>query len=175
MTESGIRVLYVDDDPALVRLVQRALGRNGFRVEHAAGDEEALASMASKKIDVIALDHYLASGTGLDLLSRLAVITGSPPVVYVTGSTDMSVAVAALKAGAADLFRRRSATILSFFSARHCSRLWTKLGFAPRRKPPKTRFGPRVIARRSYYPRSTIASPTAWRSWHPSSACRRTR
>src|SRR5262245_8903673 len=97
-----IQVLYVDDDHALVRLVQRTLGRNGFEVEHAASGEEALKAIAGRLIDVIALDHYLATGTGLDLISRLKGMSNAPPVVYVTGSTDMSVAVAALKAGAAD-------------------------------------------------------------------------
>jgi two-component sensor histidine kinase/CheY-like chemotaxis protein len=102
MPGPAIQVLYVDDDQALVRLVQRALGRNGFKVEHAASGEEALQTITSKIIDVIALDHYLATGTGLDLISRLKGMSNAPPVVYVTGSTDMGVAVAALKAGAAD-------------------------------------------------------------------------
>jgi two-component sensor histidine kinase/CheY-like chemotaxis protein len=102
MTDTVIHVLYVDDDQALVRLVQRTLGRSGFTVEHAASPEEALARIAGNMVDVVALDHYLATGTGLDLLSQLASAANSPPVVYVTGSTDMSVAVAALKAGAAD-------------------------------------------------------------------------
>ena len=91
-------------------------------VEHAASPEEALARIAGNMIDVVALDHYLATGTGLDLLSQLASAANSPPVVYVTGSTDMSVAVAALKAGAADFGRRRSVRISSCFSARLCSR-----------------------------------------------------
>src|SRR6476469_5218811 len=91
MAESVIHVLYVDDDAALVRLVQKTLGRGGFRVAHAASGEEALSTIAESLIDVIALDHYLPTGTGLDLLSRLASVSGSPPVVYVTGSTDMDV------------------------------------------------------------------------------------
>jgi two-component sensor histidine kinase/CheY-like chemotaxis protein len=98
----AIRVLYVDDDAALVRLVQKTLGRRGFEVVHAANGDEALARIAEGAVDVIALDHHLATGTGLDLLNQLAAIEKVPPVVYVTGSTAMNVAVAALKAGAAD-------------------------------------------------------------------------
>lgn len=102
MGEAPIRVLYVDDDVALVRLVQKALGRRGFEVAHAAGPEDALAQVAAGAIDVIALDHYLSAGTGLDFLARLAALGKAPPVVYVTGSSEMNVAVAALKAGASD-------------------------------------------------------------------------
>ena len=38
----AIRVLYVDDDVALVRLIQKALGRRGFAVTHAMNGEHAL-------------------------------------------------------------------------------------------------------------------------------------
>ncbi len=102
MSEAIIRVLYVDDDLALARLVQKALGRKGFAVTHAASADEALAVLSGGLADVVALDHYLAAGTGLDILARLAAIAQAPPVVYVTGSSEMNVAVAALKAGAAD-------------------------------------------------------------------------
>ena len=51
---------------------------------------------------MVALDHYLTDGTGLDFLAQLAKLDSAPAVVYVTGSSEMNVAVAALKAGAAD-------------------------------------------------------------------------
>ena len=96
------RVLYVDDDDALARLVQKKLGRMGFVVEHAAGPDEAFERIGQGGIDVVALDHYLATGTGLEFLERLAATSGAPPSVYVTGTSEMSVAVSALKAGASD-------------------------------------------------------------------------
>jgi len=102
MSEQGIRLLYIDDDAALVRLVQRTLGRRGFEVSHATSGEDALAHIEAGGVDVVALDHYLPTGTGLDLLSRLGTMPAAPAVVYVTGSAEMDVAVAALKAGASD-------------------------------------------------------------------------
>lgn len=100
--EAAIRVLYVDDDLALVRLVQKALGRRGFAVSHAANRAEALAQIATGEVDVVALDHYLTDGTGLDFLAQLAKLDSAPVVVYVTASSEMNIAVAALKAGATD-------------------------------------------------------------------------
>ena len=97
-----IRVLYVDDDVALVRLIQRVLGRRGFAVAHAADADEALAYIQDHAVDVIALDHYLPSGTGIELLTQLTRRENAPAVVYVTGSLEMNVAVNALKSGAAD-------------------------------------------------------------------------
>ena len=100
--EPSIRVLYVDDDDALGRLVQKKLSRLGFVVEHTANPVDAFARLETGGYDVVALDHYLPAGTGLEFLSGLALRGYSLPSVYVTGTSEMSVAVAALKAGASD-------------------------------------------------------------------------
>lgn len=96
------RVLYVDDDPALGRLVQRALRRRGYDVEHVLSVRDGLSRLETESFDVIGLDHFLAEGTGLDFLETLRGRSGMPPVVYVTGVSDTAVAVAALKNGATD-------------------------------------------------------------------------
>jgi two-component sensor histidine kinase len=96
------QILYVDDDPALARLVQRALVRRGHDVAHAASAEAGLERLGAGGIDVIALDHFLPTGTGLDFLETLRSLPSPPPVVYVTGAADATIAVAALKAGATD-------------------------------------------------------------------------
>ena len=106
MTDAVVRLLYVDDDVALVRLVQKILGRRGFEVVHAASGEEALARLAEGGIDVVALDHYLAGETGIELLGRFGQVESPPAVVYVTGAAETDIAVAALKAGASDFVYR---------------------------------------------------------------------
>lgn len=96
------RVLYIDDDPGLARLVQRTLVARGYEVEIASDAETGLARLAQPGIDLIALDHHLPGQTGLDLLPAIRELPDAPPVIYVTGSEDSRVAVAALKAGAVD-------------------------------------------------------------------------
>jgi two-component sensor histidine kinase len=102
MSERPTRILYVDDDQALARLVQRALTRRGYIVENVATGEEGVARIGREAFDLLALDHHLPTGTGLDVLAALATVEPRPPVIYVTASDDTAVAVAALKAGAAD-------------------------------------------------------------------------
>lgn len=97
-----IRVLYIDDDAGLGRLLQRALSPKGFDIVSVQTGSEALRRLASERFDVVALDHDLGSETGLDLIGPIQNTPASPPIVYVTGSDDIRVAVAALKAGAAD-------------------------------------------------------------------------
>ncbi len=94
-----VRVLYVDDDPGLCRLVQRQFGRLGYEVTTATSGAEGLQRLAAGTFDVVALDHYMP---GHSTLTAMHDLPDAPPVVYVTGTQESSVAVAALKAGAVD-------------------------------------------------------------------------
>jgi two-component sensor histidine kinase len=95
-------LLYIDDDKALARLVDRGLSRLGLTVVLAASGMEGLERLAQGGIDVIALDQYMPSLDGLETLEKIMAIPNSPPVVFVTASQDSRIAVTALKAGAAD-------------------------------------------------------------------------
>ena len=80
MSNPTPRVLYVDDDPALARLVQLSLGRRGYTVENVTSSAAGLARLRKGGIDLIALDHFLPIGTGLDFLEALtSVATSTTP------------------------------------------------------------------------------------------------
>ena len=102
MTSPPVSVLYIDDDPGIRRLAARALARRGYAVSLAEGGGEGIAMAAATRFDLIAVDHYMPGMDGLDTLRRLRDLPDPPPVVYVTGSEEGRIAVAALKAGAAD-------------------------------------------------------------------------
>jgi two-component sensor histidine kinase/CheY-like chemotaxis protein len=94
------RILYIDDDAGTRRLVEKLLGRRGHVVVPAASGDEGLRVASDGGFDLIAVDHYMPGMDGLQTLGELRKLPGCPPVVYVTGSEESSVAVAALKAGA---------------------------------------------------------------------------
>ncbi|SIP94426.1 Two-component sensor histidine kinase, contains HisKA and HATPase domains [Rhizobium sp. RU33A] len=95
-------VLYIDDDAAIARLVQKHMGRLGHEVSHAENAEDALELLKTTEFDVVVLDHYLRQTTGHDVLGRMREAEIDVPVVYVTGSNEAQVAIEAIKAGAAD-------------------------------------------------------------------------
>jgi two-component sensor histidine kinase len=95
-------LLYIDDDETLARLVDRGLTRQGFKVVRAASGTDGLDRLQQGGIDVIALDQYMPGLDGLETLERILAIPNAPPVVFVTASQDSTMAVTALKAGAAD-------------------------------------------------------------------------
>jgi DNA-binding response OmpR family regulator len=102
MTTAIPTLLYIDDDEALARLVDRGLTRLGFNVVHAASGQDGLERLERGGIDVVALDQYMHGLDGLETLERILAIANAPPVVFVTASQDSGIAVTALKAGAAD-------------------------------------------------------------------------
>lgn len=104
--EAGPLVLYVDDDPVVARLAEKLLQRHGYAVEPAADPQAAIERVEQGGVDAIILDHDLGSAWGLDLLAALKDRPEAPPVVYVTASSELAVAVEALKAGAADYVQK---------------------------------------------------------------------
>lgn len=97
-----VKILYIDDDEGLALLMKRAFERDGLQLQHCRTGREGLELLAGDVFDVVALDHDLVTETGLDLIPRIQEIEGAPPIIYVTGSDDVRVAVSALKAGAMD-------------------------------------------------------------------------
>ena len=98
----AIRILYVDDDAGLGILLSRALTPHGYFVCSVETGEDALQKLAADHFDVVALDHNLTNEVGLDLIPKIQALPHAPPIIYVTGSEDVRIAVAALKAGAVD-------------------------------------------------------------------------
>lgn len=99
-----IRLLYIDDDRGLSRLVEKELGRHGYAVTCAPDGDAGLGTLVAQPgdFDVVALDHYMPGREGLEVLPEIIALPNPPPVVYVTGAQEGRIAVAALRAGAAD-------------------------------------------------------------------------
>jgi two-component sensor histidine kinase len=102
VTDKGAQVLYIDDDEGLRRLVQKSLERRGHTVSTASGGVEGVRMAGERAFDVIGIDHYMPGQDGLATLEQLRQLPDPPPVIYVTGSEESRIAVAALKAGADD-------------------------------------------------------------------------
>ena len=107
-----MKILYVEDEIAHVELTQRTLEDNlqdGFVLLHAESLRDAIKVIETESdIDLVLTDLRLPDGSGLDILKKVQVLSSPPAVVLVTGQGDQEVAVAALKAGAADYLVKQS-------------------------------------------------------------------
>jgi PAS domain S-box-containing protein len=101
---SGVRktIFVVDDDRGLVRLVEKALQREGFATASAGSGQEALAWLERHEANLMLLDLKLQDIQGQALVEQLARTHGCPPFIIITGQGDERVAVEMMKRGARD-------------------------------------------------------------------------
>lgn len=97
---SPARVLYIDDDPGVGRLVAMALEGRGFVVDHATSGVRGLERLRRGGVDIVALDHFMPGENSFDVLKEIRALPDAPPLIYITASEDILLAIAALKAGA---------------------------------------------------------------------------
>lgn len=103
MAESRpIRILYMEDNPALARLLQKSLRRKGYEVDLVADGAAGLAVLEGTSYDLILADYDMPVCGGIEVLTTLAARGLAIPVIMVTGNGSEKVAVEALKRGAAD-------------------------------------------------------------------------
>jgi len=102
MEHDRIHVLYIDDDPATVRLAEKRLIRAGYKVDTANNGETGLQLFQKGNYDVIALDYRMPIYDGLEVIRKLTAQDITSPIIMVTGSGDEKTAVKAMKMGASD-------------------------------------------------------------------------
>lgn len=94
-------VLIVEDEPAIARILEAYLLRDGFRTVQAADGETALQHHAVLKPDIVLLDIRIPKLDGLGVLARLRQ-TSSTPVIMVTALADDLDRLSGLHMGADD-------------------------------------------------------------------------
>ena len=97
----GDRVLVVDDEPSILRVVAANLRARGYEALTAASGTAALTAIETQQPDCIVLDLGLPDVGGLDVLRRLRT-WASTPVVILTARDDERDRVTALELGADD-------------------------------------------------------------------------
>jgi len=96
------RVLVVEDERELARMLQDLLAAEGYDVDHAADGQAGLHLALSRAYDVIVLDRGLPAIEGLDLLRRLRGRGVRTPVLVLTAYDTIADRVAGLDSGAQD-------------------------------------------------------------------------
>ncbi|GAB4273889.1 MAG: hypothetical protein Kow0056_01470 [Coriobacteriia bacterium] len=98
------RILAVDDEPTITRLVQAALERDGHEVLTASNGDEALLRARTEKPDLILLDIMMPGMDGHEVLMRLRddISTENIPVVFLSAVGDVAEQLEGLEEGAVD-------------------------------------------------------------------------
>jgi two-component system KDP operon response regulator KdpE len=101
MTAAPIKVLVVDDEPPIRKLLRMGLGTQGYQTLDAPNAKAALELLASKP-DLVILDLGLPDMQGLELLRQIRARTETVPIVVLSSRGDEDAKVAALDQGADD-------------------------------------------------------------------------
>ena len=96
------KVLVVDDEEPLRRLLKKELSRKGFYVQTAEDGRSALAVLRDEPFDVILLDIVMPGVDGISLMQILKADPASPVIIVLTGRATIETAVEAMKNGAYD-------------------------------------------------------------------------
>lgn len=97
-----MRILIIEDDPAIVRMLTRALGAHGYTIISAESGEDGVRLAASEPVDVVLLDIALPGLDGHQTLARLRTQRQDLPILMLTARDDVQNKVSALEAGADD-------------------------------------------------------------------------
>jgi two-component system, OmpR family, KDP operon response regulator KdpE len=102
MTQPDIRVLVVDDEPAIRRALRPPLVELGFQITEASRGEEALQVLRATAYDVVLLDINMPGIGGIETLRRIRSFAPRLPVLMLTVRDQEEDKVEALDMGADD-------------------------------------------------------------------------
>src|SRR6185436_9930003 len=102
MSPGAQRILVVDDDLEIRKLLARYIEGQGFRVQLAASCRELREKLATQQIDLIVLDVMLPDGSGLDLCRDLRAARSNIPINLLTALKEDVDRIIGLEMGADD-------------------------------------------------------------------------
>ena len=102
MTEKQERILIVDDEEAIRRLLHQKLSSKGYQCQKAGNADRALDELKSSPIALVILDIKMPGKSGIELLPEIKANHPDTAVIMATATTDTSTAIQCMKEGAYD-------------------------------------------------------------------------
>lgn len=100
------RVLIVDDDVFFLKVMERLLGLEGFRVDTAASVETALRCFETKRPDLVLTDWRFPESTALGLVRAVHQLNPATPILVLTAYGEWENYLQVMNAGASDYFSK---------------------------------------------------------------------
>ncbi|MGA7322981.1 MAG: response regulator transcription factor [Rhodomicrobium sp.] len=95
-------ILVADDEPPILRLLQTALGAEGFRMLEAKDGKEAIAAIADEKPDAVILDLGLPDINGLEVIRHVRAQGEKVPIIVLSSHGDERTKIEAFNLDADD-------------------------------------------------------------------------
>ncbi len=105
-SEDASFVLLVDDEPLLLRSLERILVRAGYEIALAESVEAAEPYLSDPRLDVVLVDLLLGPVSGLELLEKIKSVRPEIEVIVMTGHGSIESAVGCIRRGAFDYLEK---------------------------------------------------------------------
>lgn len=100
------KILLVDDEDGIRRVLGLSLSDEGYPVETAANADEALAALKRNRPDIVLTDIKMPGKSGLELLAEIKALDRDIEVIMLTGHGDLDLAIQSLKLEATDFLTK---------------------------------------------------------------------
>ncbi len=106
MKEANAKILLVDDDDSLRRVLEFQLSEAGHSVVSESDGREALKSYSAEDFDCVITDWRMPKITGSQLVQQATAINSEVPIIVITAFGDVDTAVEAMRGGAFDFITK---------------------------------------------------------------------
>lgn len=103
---SDLKILFVEDEPALAEIIKESLESKGFEVIHASTVAQALMLHATQQFNILILDVMLPDGDGFSLLKKIRLTDFTTPVLFLTSKSLPTDVVNGFESGANDYLKK---------------------------------------------------------------------
>jgi DNA-binding response OmpR family regulator len=103
---NDIKILFVEDEPALAEIIKESLESRGFEVSHVTTVAQALQAHTTQKFDIMILDVMLPDGDGFSLLKKIRSTDSTTPALFLTSKSLPTDVVNGFESGANDYLKK---------------------------------------------------------------------
>jgi DNA-binding response OmpR family regulator len=102
----GVKILFVEDEPALAEIVKESLESKEFTVFHATTVASGLLAHKAEAYDILILDVMLPDGDGFSMLKKIRNTDRTTPAIFLTSKSLPSDVVNGFESGANDYLKK---------------------------------------------------------------------
>ena len=100
------KLLLIDDEPDILRVLSMSLKADGYAVVTAANGNEGIAAFEKELPDIVITDIKMPGMDGIEVLKNIKALSADTEVIIITGHGDIENAIEALKHGASDFINK---------------------------------------------------------------------
>ncbi len=101
-----MKILLIDDEPDILRVLSRSLKADGYAVATASSGADGIAAFGSDRTEIVITDIKMPGMSGIEVLKHIKTQEPDTEVIIITGHGDIDSAIEALQYGASDFINK---------------------------------------------------------------------